>query len=721
MDFESAMADVKKVVNFKSPQELKVFSNEILKLSTKIPIAAEGLSAIAASGGQLGITKDKLLGFTQIVAKMSTAFDMSADDAGDSVAKLMNVYGLSLVAVRILGDAVNHLSDNTAAKAKDIVNVLARVGGTAKMFGLNAKQVAALSDAFLAMGKPPEVAATAINAMLTKLMTANKQGKKFQGGLKAIGVSSKKLMQELKKDPNKALLNFLEKIKKFDKQKQMSILSDLFGMEYSDDIALLIGGLDNYKKALKLTAKEQNYLNSMQKEFENRSATTANKLQLLKNSTTKIGIALGTIFLPVVKEGAVVLGKMANKVSDFVEKHPQMAKAIGSVAGGLGAIAVVGAVVGYGLSFIAGGFVRVGAAGLMVSNNLKRLKQFLRGGLGFRNIKSASLKSGLCGIGNCASSSKAKLGGLKKEVGLARSAFSKPLVIGVSLVGAAAVIAGLNSIAKASHTAIMDKRAVMATGIGGSYSKEDLAKLKEKERRLKERLKAAKEGGFGGALESFLHGSNDKYKIEQLEKLLKRTQSNIKRAESGWKPVVSKTHTVSKKEIVKAISYNTKVKEIWKLNIADVEKRKLIKLLADGKNIDVKIKEYKEKFGVNRTVTKNNVVTKNISSVVQKVSKKDTKGLQNNENIKRLSDVLAKANSTNSTLANSALAEVKNTKMQIDALQNTVKTMANRPPVNNYHINVNVSGQNPADVERAVKKALADVEYIKTQRSLSDS
>ena len=46
--------------------------------------------------------------------------------------------------------------------------------GGAMLFGLFAKQPASLPGAFLAPGKPPEVAATSINGLLLKLDTADK-------------------------------------------------------------------------------------------------------------------------------------------------------------------------------------------------------------------------------------------------------------------------------------------------------------------------------------------------------------------------------------------------------------------------------------------------------------------------------------------------------------------------------------------------------------------
>ncbi|MGE3593501.1 MAG: phage tail tape measure protein, partial [Arcobacter sp.] len=53
IDFESAMADVKKVVNFASEGEAKLFEKSLLSLSKTIPLSATELATITASGGQL--------------------------------------------------------------------------------------------------------------------------------------------------------------------------------------------------------------------------------------------------------------------------------------------------------------------------------------------------------------------------------------------------------------------------------------------------------------------------------------------------------------------------------------------------------------------------------------------------------------------------------------------------------------------------------------------
>lgn len=161
MKFETAMAGVKKVAEGTDEQYAKL-SDELKKMSAELGISAAEMADLAAAGGQLGIPIEKLSEFTAIASKMSVAFGMTAEEAGNAAATIANVFQLPIGEVEKLGDAINVLGNNTAAREKDIVAAMARIGGTAKQFGLAADEAAALADAFIALGKPPEVAATAI-------------------------------------------------------------------------------------------------------------------------------------------------------------------------------------------------------------------------------------------------------------------------------------------------------------------------------------------------------------------------------------------------------------------------------------------------------------------------------------------------------------------------------------------------------------------------------
>lgn len=343
VEFESAMADVKKVVDFDTPKQFREMEQDILRLTRTIPMAGAELAKITASGGQLGVARKDLPKFTETIAKMSVAFDMAADQAGDSMAKLANVYQIPIDQIGKLGDAVNHLSNSSPAKAGDIINTLGRVGGVAKQFGLTEIQTTSLSNAFISLGKTPEIAGTAINGMLTKLMTADKQGAKFQKALKNMGVESKDLKKSIKENGEQALMDFLKQVGKLPKENQMGALVDLFGLEYADDVAVLVSGLETYKKSideLKKTSKDGKpaFVGSMDKEFAARSATTANNWQTFKNSLTEIGITAGSVLLPALNQLMTAIRPIINSFADWASKNPEIVSAFVHLAAGFAAL-----------------------------------------------------------------------------------------------------------------------------------------------------------------------------------------------------------------------------------------------------------------------------------------------------------------------------------------------------------------------------------------------
>ncbi|MFC5921688.1 phage tail tape measure protein, partial [Neisseria weixii] len=341
--FESSMADVRKVVDFDTPQQFKEMEQDILKMTRTIPMAGSELAKIAASGGQLGIARQDIPAFTETIAKMSVAFDMTAEQAGDSMAKLANVYNIPIAQIGKLGDAVNHLSNNSPAKASDIVNTLGRVGGVAKQFGLTELQTASLANAFISLGKTPEVAGTAVNGMLTKLMTADKQGKKFQAVLEGMGTDAKTLKKAITENGEQALMDFLKQIEKLPKENQMGALVDLFGLEYADDVAALVGGLDTYKKSVQELQKagkdgKLEFMGSMEKEFAARSTTTANNWQLLKNGLAEIGITIGSVLLPALNQMINGVKPLINGFADWAAKNPEFANTLFYVAAGMASL-----------------------------------------------------------------------------------------------------------------------------------------------------------------------------------------------------------------------------------------------------------------------------------------------------------------------------------------------------------------------------------------------
>ena len=338
IEFESAIADVKKVVDFDTPQQFKEMERDILKMTRKIPMAGKEIATIVAAGGQSGVAREHLTGFAEDAAKMGVAFDMAAGQAGESMATLSNVLQIPISKIGILGDAINHLSDNANSKAADIVNVLTRVGSDIKQLGMTENQGAALGSTFLSMGKAPELAAQAMKGMITSMSVMKAGGAKKE--LAELGLTTKEFATAMDKDANGAMLNLLARVKQLPKAEQFPMLLEMFGRNYADDAMMLANNIGEYNRQLALLEERDasgnlKYLGSMQREFANRSATTANQIQLFKNGLSELGIQLGAMVLPAVNDFLNKGIRIANIVSDWAEKHPVLTKGIIGTAASL--------------------------------------------------------------------------------------------------------------------------------------------------------------------------------------------------------------------------------------------------------------------------------------------------------------------------------------------------------------------------------------------------
>ena len=306
--FESAMADVAKVVNFESQAEFQGMSDTIRDMAGRIPMAADGIAAIVAAAGQSGVAKEDLTEFAEQAAKMGVAFDLTGDQAGKMMSDWRAGMNLSLPQVYSLADAVNHLSNNMNATAPALGEVIQRVGAVAMVCGLGETQVAALGAAFLSAGASPEIAATALKSFTSTLVKGTAMSKDQAAAFASIGLSATQMAKDMQRDAQGTIFKVLQAIADKPKELQMSLLTEMFGQESLGAIAPLLQNMGNLSQAFELVGDKANYAGSMQAEFDTRSKTVANALQLLSNKLTNLAISVGNAFLPSIGWAAEKLG-----------------------------------------------------------------------------------------------------------------------------------------------------------------------------------------------------------------------------------------------------------------------------------------------------------------------------------------------------------------------------------------------------------------------------
>lgn len=332
--FESAMADVKKVVNFDTPQQFKDMSQDVRNLSKELPMSAEGIAAIVAAGGQSGIAREELNAFAQDAVKMGIAFDTTAEESGSMMAKWRTAFKLSQTDVVGLADKINELGNTGAASVGQISKIVTAIGPLGEIAGLNAGQIAAMASSLAGVGIAEDVAATGMKNFALTLTAGTAATKSQKDAFKALRLDSAAIAKGMSVDSEGTINKVLKSIGKVEKSKQAAVLTQLFGKESVGAIAPLLTNLDTLQKNFALVNNEQKYGGSMQREYASRAATTANAMQLMQNRVTDLGISVGTALLPPLNDFLEAVGPIVSQISTVVSANPALIKAIVGAAAG---------------------------------------------------------------------------------------------------------------------------------------------------------------------------------------------------------------------------------------------------------------------------------------------------------------------------------------------------------------------------------------------------
>ncbi|MBN8181033.1 phage tail tape measure protein [Roseibium aggregatum] len=376
-EFESVMADVNKVVDFDTPDGLKQMSADILALSRVIPVAATGIAEIVAAAGQAGMQGDELLAFAEIAAKVGVAFDLSADQAGESLAKIKTALGLTVEQTGELADVLNHLSNTSASSAADLLDFMRRVGSAGTAMGFSAREVAAIGSAMVAAGAQADVAATSFRNVTKALARGESASKRQHEAYKKLGLSATDVAQRLQKDAVGTLQDVIARIRALPKELQASTISDLFGDE-ARAVMPLIENAELLQNALGQVASETNYLGSAQKEFEVRSQTFNAKLQSFQNRMTELAIAIGNALLPALTAIIEAVMPTISAIADLAAAYPQVTAAVVGVTAALVALNIAAIASRYSFLFLKGGVLNaalvIGRSADLIIAATKRLR-----------------------------------------------------------------------------------------------------------------------------------------------------------------------------------------------------------------------------------------------------------------------------------------------------------------------------------------------------------
>lgn len=245
-EFETKMVDIRKQMAADTPVSVAKMTKEIWALNNGLPIATTQIQEMIAAGMRMGIPQEKIAAYTKDVTKMSVAFDMSAGEIADQMGKIANVFKIPIDQVSSFADVINYLDDNTMAKGPELIDVLQRIGGSAKY--LKTKEAAALASTMLSLGETPERAASGIDSFMTVLSAAEARSKKTKDAFKELGLAPGDVQRRMVNDAQGTINDLFSRISKLSPDKQTSMLSRLFGNEHIGKLQKLSNNMNEYRR-----------------------------------------------------------------------------------------------------------------------------------------------------------------------------------------------------------------------------------------------------------------------------------------------------------------------------------------------------------------------------------------------------------------------------------------------------------------------------------------
>lgn len=326
INYESAMADVKKVVNFETPEQFQAMSKDVLDLSERLPMAADGIAKIVAAGGQSGIAREELTKFAEDAVKMGVAFDQTADESGSMMATWRTAFRMTQDGVVELADQINYLGNSGPVNTKQLSSIVTEVGALGEVAGLSSAQIAAIGSTMV--GVKSDVAATGIKNFMLAMTKGTAATKSQAQAFKSLRLDSKTVAEGMQKDSKGTMLDLLKRISEVDAAKRPALLTNLFGSESVAAITPLLTNLKLLESNLDSVGDSTKYAGSMQGEYASRAATTENAMLLLNNRVTRLGISVGSILLPPFNDFLAFVGPLVSDVAALAAAHPGLIKGI---------------------------------------------------------------------------------------------------------------------------------------------------------------------------------------------------------------------------------------------------------------------------------------------------------------------------------------------------------------------------------------------------------
>lgn len=345
IQFESAFAGVRKTVDG-TEEDFAKLEQGIQDMAKTMPQSASDIAGVAEAAGQLGIQTDSILDFTKTMIMLGDATNLSSEEAATQLARFANIVQMSQDNFDRLGSSVVALGNNLATTEAEIVAMGMRLAGAGNQIGLTEAQIMSFAGALSSVGIETEAGGTAFSKVMIELQSAVENGgKTLEDFANVANMTSEQFAKAFKEDAAGAIVAFISGLNDTERlgKSTLGVIESL-GMtdiRLRDTLLRAAGAGDLLSQSLEIgtTAWEEN--NALANEAEQRYATMASRLAMLKNRLNDVAMQVGDILMPYFESFVGVLENLFSWLDTLDPKTKEFVVKLGLLAAALGPILLI--------------------------------------------------------------------------------------------------------------------------------------------------------------------------------------------------------------------------------------------------------------------------------------------------------------------------------------------------------------------------------------------
>lgn len=298
--YETSFTAVERVMQ-PLTDEISGMRNELVKLTTELPVAFDELSRISTLAGQMGINASEITDFTKQVSQFGTVTGIATDEVAakfGSIAQLTHT-ATNPEGFQKLGSAVAYTGINAVATDQEILTLTESIASASTQAGFAADETIGLATAMSSLRIPPEQARGVITRLFGDINRAmGEGGPKLQAYAKHLGLTSEQAKTLWEANPQGFFTQMLENVKN---SKNSTLALDALNIKETREvqtITKLSENMEVYNSSMRDAAEAYKSGSFLAEAYGKTQDNVATKITLLQNQFKLLQDSIGEALTP---------------------------------------------------------------------------------------------------------------------------------------------------------------------------------------------------------------------------------------------------------------------------------------------------------------------------------------------------------------------------------------------------------------------------------------